>query len=136
MTVKTDPSWRTQLISDQKMTEIREATEKDVIFSELRQQIKEGWPDLRRQCPKSLHPFWNHRDELSCCNGIVLKGERIVVPEAMQSIILQRLHCSHLGMEKTKERARQVVFWPGLNAAIEDIIRSCSICGAVANYVR
>jgi len=54
----------------------------------------------------------------------------------MTANILQRLHCSHLGIEKTKERARQVVFWSGLNKAIDQLIRSCSTCAAVANSVR
>lgn len=99
-------------VSDQKMAEIREATENDVTMTELRHHIAEGWPEIRRQCPKFLFPFWNHRDELSFCSGVILKGERIVIPETMRAMILQRLHCSHLGMEKTKERARQVIFWP------------------------
>jgi hypothetical protein len=33
-----------------------------------------------------------------------------------------------LGIEKYKSRARDVLFWPGLNAQIEDMVSKCSIC--------
>ena len=36
------------------------------------------------KCPEAIHRFFSFRDELSVCNGIVLKGHnRIVVPESL-----------------------------------------------------
>ena len=42
--------------------------------------------------------------------------------------MLDKLHTSHLGEEKTKQRARDVVFWPGINADIEEKVSECEIC--------
>ena len=61
-------------------------------------------------------------------DGIVLKGERIVVPETMRKYVLNKLHQAHMGMEKMKMRARETVFWPGVNKHIEDIVKVCETC--------
>ncbi|RXN08426.1 sec1 family domain-containing 2-like protein [Labeo rohita] len=42
--------------------------------------------------------------------------------------MLQRIHESHLGIVKCKERARDVMFWPGMAKQIEDVVLKCAIC--------
>ena len=38
------------------------------------------------------------------------------------------LHASHQGKERTKQRARQIVYWPGLDNDIANITRNCQPC--------
>ena len=40
----------------------------------------------------------------------------------------EKLHHGHIGIQRTRARARQVMFWPGLNAEITDMISKCSAC--------
>ena len=47
---------------------------------------------------------------------------------SMRQEILTKLHASHLGYVRTKQRARQTVFWPGITREIEDVIRRCDRC--------
>ncbi|XP_035229187.1 uncharacterized protein K02A2.6-like [Stegodyphus dumicola] len=42
--------------------------------------------------------------------------------------MLTLLHEAHCGIEKSKARARQVLFWPGINSDIENMISKCLIC--------
>jgi hypothetical protein len=42
--------------------------------------------------------------------------------------MLRKLHESHLGIEKTKQLARDFMYWPGLNGQISDMISKCGIC--------
>ena len=42
--------------------------------------------------------------------------------------MLHRLHEAHLGIVKTKQRARDVMFWPGMGADIEAMIKVCDVC--------
>ena len=35
---------------------------------------------------------------------------------------------SHLGIVRCKQLPRDVVYWPGMNAQIEDLISNCSMC--------
>ncbi len=46
----------------------------------------------------------------------------------MQPDMLKQIHSSHLGIEKCKRHARDVLFWPGMGVGIEDIVTSCMIC--------
>ena len=63
-------------------------------------------------------------------DGIIMKGCRILNPSELQSNILQQLHYGHQGMEKTKLRAKDAVFWNGINKDIENLIKECQTCQA------
>lgn len=51
----------------------------------------------------------------------------------MRSEILDRIHDSHLGMVKCKERARDIIYWPGMSAQIEKMVSQCPICNTHRN---
>jgi len=52
-------------------------------------------------------------------------GERIVIPKTMQKEKLKHIHNSHLGIEKCKCRARDVLFWPGMTSQMQEMITNC-----------
>jgi len=107
---------------------IKEETSKDHVMLQLMKTVMDGWPVQRQQCPKEIQDFWNYRDEMSVVEGLVLKGNRLVIPESLQKEMLQQIHKGHFGMEKCRRRARQVMFWPGLNADIDNMVSACSTC--------
>ena len=102
-------------------------------LNDLHSMILKGWPDTRSETPHSIREYWNHRDELSVSDGIVYKGMRIVVPPTLRPTMLQQVHESHLGIVKCKERAREVLFWPGMSQQIEDLVQDCDICQTFQN---
>ena len=61
-------------------------------------------------------------------DGIILHGECVVIPKSLQKEMLDIIHRSHLGIEKCKLRARDTIFWPGMNSQIDDIVSRCQIC--------
>ncbi|XP_059096765.1 uncharacterized protein K02A2.6-like [Tigriopus californicus] len=67
-------------------------------------------------------------NELSVDSDLVLRGSRIVVPPPAIKDVLNMLHSSHQGVERTKRRARQIVFWPGFSSDIANMVESCSEC--------
>ncbi|KAJ8047788.1 hypothetical protein HOLleu_06882 [Holothuria leucospilota] len=107
---------------------IRAATASDTILQTLKTYIIEFWPSEKNQCNEISHAYWQHRHELAIYNGLILKGSRIIIPTSMRPKILSILHQQHQGIEKTRLRARQSVFWPGLNAEIERMIQECVAC--------
>jgi transposase InsO family protein len=107
---------------------IEEATTSDEDMSTLKRVIFHGWPADKSSLPAAAKPFWDVRDQLSTYNGVIFKGERIVIPSSLRGEILRLLHSSHMGMVKTKQRARDVIYWPGLNKQIEEMAGKCEAC--------
>jgi hypothetical protein len=115
-------------ISDKKLEEIRLHTANDAQLCALEQTIQIGWPNMKKDCDLLVSPFWNYRDELTVVNGIIMKGEKIVIPRSLRSQMLKILHSSHLGAQKCLSRARSVMFWPGISNDIIEMVNQCQIC--------
>ena len=52
----------------------------------------------------------------------------MVVSSWGRDFMLAKLHFRHLGVSRTKVLARRVVWWPGLDGILEDVVKSCSEC--------
>ena len=48
-----------------------------------------------------------------------------MVPKKFRNTVLEELHLGHTGMARMKSLARMYVWWPGLDAEIEDLVRCC-----------
>ena len=68
------------------------------------------------------------REELMIEDSIVLKGTWIVIPTKKCEGILKLVHEGHLGLNKCKLRAKDTVYWPGLNDQLEKLILNCELC--------
>ena len=71
--------------STQKLDELRRETGNDDKQQSLLKVIADGWPDGHRDLHTQLRPFWLYRDELVADDGIVLKGNQIVMPAITSS---------------------------------------------------
>ena len=114
--------------SDVMMDRLVIATQEDLTMQRLIQVIGHGWPEKCSSLPADLESFWNIRDELTCGDGLVYAGQRLIVPTAMRKEFLEVLHESHQGIDKTRARARGVIYWPGINRDISDMIERCATC--------
>ncbi len=115
-------------VSKAKVQQLQSATQADKHLKQLNQCIKEGWPMDKRKLPEGAKPYWNYRDQIVEQDGLLYKGNKVIVPHELRAEMLKIIHNAHLGMEKCKRRARDVLFWPGMNAEIEDLIKRCQVC--------
>ena len=65
---------------------------------------------------------------LHVIQGVVHAGERVVIPNSMITEMLQKLHESHLGMEKCRARARSVMYCLAMSSDINEMKAKCSTC--------
>ncbi|XP_015779356.1 PREDICTED: uncharacterized protein K02A2.6-like, partial [Acropora digitifera] len=87
-----------------------------------------GWPPEREEVPVHIREFWTYRDELTLHNGVLFKNQRLIIPKALRTEVTSRIHSSHLGIEACLRKARDLVFWPSMNAEIKESVTNCSIC--------
>ncbi|GFS20133.1 retrovirus-related Pol polyprotein from transposon 297-like Protein [Elysia marginata] len=112
----------------ERLKEIQQESQTDEALKKIRHYIENGWPSHKGTTEPQVQPFWNLRHYLHVENGIVFYENRMVIPESMRKDILQKLHSSHLGVDKCKARARESIFWPGLTKDIEMHVSKCAIC--------
>ncbi len=120
-------------VSDEKLQEFKEATEEDAELMLVANAIQRGWPDKQRQLPDKIKQYWTFREELSFVDGLVFKNSRSVVPHTLRSEMLRKIHKSHMGMVKCKERARDVLYWPGMAKQIQVVVAQCAVCDSHKN---
>ena len=107
---------------------IKVETKKDKILQSVMNTMSLGWPQSKQLCPPPVQQFWDSRHDLTTVNGMLVKGNRIVIPNTMQKDVLHKLHSAHQGMDRTKRRARQSCYWPKMNAEIEKMVKTCTEC--------
>ena len=79
-------------VRSERFGEVRKAAEADAEQCALRRYISEGWPPNVRQVPTLVRPYWNFRELLVMQDGIIYKGDQIVVPLSLRADYLSRLH--------------------------------------------
>jgi len=106
--------------------QIKHWTSKNTLFLKVRQFMQSGWPNHCSQ--PELKPYWSRRNELSCLDGCILWGTRVIVPPAGRQQLLHELHIGHPGMSRMKALARTIIWWPQIDADIEQMVKSCNEC--------
>ena len=102
--------------TDAKLEEVRKATSEDTTKRLLQTTIQTGWPDKISETRAEFKAFWTYRDELSKADGILIKGEKILIPQSLRSDMLNRIHSTHLGVIKCKKELKMYFFglvWEG-----------------------
>ena len=106
---------------------VRENTRKDPILSRVFRFCESDWSAAPR-CDPDFTPYLRRKDELSLQNGCILWDSRVIIPARLWTILLQELHAGHAGSSCMKELARSYVWWPNLDAELENMTSSCPDC--------
>ena len=114
--------------SSQRLEILRDETQQDAELMELQSIILDGWPEMWNEISAEIRKYWAFRDEVAVADGLVTKGDCVIIPKTLRRDILEKLHAEHQGIEKTRLRARTCVYWSGIKGDIEEMINTCSIC--------
>ena len=61
-------------------------------------------------------------------DGVILYQDRVVVPPTLRRRVLTHLHAAHQGTSLMEQRARTIVYWPGMTRDIQDTRDRCIAC--------
>ncbi|KAK7889395.1 hypothetical protein WMY93_024955 [Mugilogobius chulae] len=97
-------------------------------LSALRAQIQKGWPATIKALNDTLVPYYKLKDELSTKDNYILRGSRLIAPLSLRHSLIALAHESHQGIVRTKQRLRDLYWWPGIDAQVHAAISSCVLC--------
>lgn len=86
--------------------------------------------ELEQDFSLHLGPHGPGRDEISGEDSVLHIREELIVPPALGKEPLTKIHGSHPDTEKYKQRARYILFQPGLSAQITVMRACCDIIAA------
>ena len=92
-------------ISNSQLNRFRQETTKDQTLQSLKEVIRTGWPERKDTLANEIKPFFIVRDEITEIDGLLMKGERVIVPTSLKNEMKARIHEGHLGIEKCKARS-------------------------------
>ena len=87
--------------------------------------IENGPPDARHHLPPSIRDWFP-------IDGVICRGERIVMPTELRPACLSALHAAHQGISGMTARAVTSLFWPGITRDIADTRNRCATCNGNA----
>ncbi|KAL1259036.1 hypothetical protein QQF64_009613 [Cirrhinus molitorella] len=122
------------VLSSRRIDELKQTTQADALCKHLMDTILTGWPDSYKDVPHDIRPFYAMRDELTVDDGLILRGQRYIIPHALQKHYLTQLHQGHPGLQSTKQRARETMFWPTMYSDIEREVSRCTPCNALKQH--
>ena len=111
-------------VSDERYEEFQKETKIDPELQAVLAMVKNGWSDTKVQVPVEARPYWTLRDDVATADGVLFKGTRLIVPKSLRPEMLRQIHKSHLGIVKCRQRAREVLFWPGMSVEIVVCVRT------------
>ena len=112
------------------LEEIQAATESDPVLSALSKNIGQ---EVCSDNPM-LQPFKSIFHELSLINGIVVRNDKIVVPETLQQRMIEWAHEGHQYTTKTVQLLRETCWFPKMHTLVAEYVGSCIPCHASSHH--
>ena len=101
-------------------------TAADPSLSHLLNLIEQG--DSLNTNDPALADLSTIRESAYAHEGVLLYQDRVVVPSSLRKRILQHLHAAHQGTSAMEQRARSIVYWPGMSHDIHETRKRCADC--------
>lgn len=103
------------------------AYEMDETLICVKKFLVEGWPEKNSLNPDLKH-YYKLKNDIYMENEFLFFLHKLIVPKSLRNLMLKYLHAAHSGIEKTRQRARQIVYWPQMSIDIEKIVSKCQPC--------
>ncbi|XP_055585263.1 uncharacterized protein K02A2.6-like [Uranotaenia lowii] len=109
------------------LEEIRNETKKDGALMAVVDALKTGnWPT-------NLIRYEAFKRELGIMEGILIRDERIVLPQSLRSKALDIAHRGHPGVVAMRKILREKVWWPCMDKDVTNRVHECAGCAAVSS---
>jgi hypothetical protein len=91
-------------------------------------KMVEVLPDDSSMWPKSLAGMKKYQSKLTAVDGILLFGDRVVIPKSLSMEVLGTLHSGHQGITSMLARRVTSVWWPLMSEDVAKVREACMEC--------
>lgn len=106
--------------------EVEEATKSDKTLDIVKRCLRSGAWDY-----VEVRPFLPFKNELGFIGDLVVRGNKLVVPDTLKTRMIEIAHEGHPGESVMKRRLRDRVWWPGMDSDAVNRVKSCEGCRLV-----
>ena len=116
------------------LQQVKDAAQSDKQYQLLLQKVSsDNFASTRAEEDPQVRDYFNVRDRLCIVDNLLMYGVdeeelRLVIRRSLRRQIVRNLHAAHQGSSSMLARARQVVYWPGLDHDVQDHTRHCEQC--------
>ena len=79
-------------ISPETYHEVQKATAEDPVMQAVQNAVLEGWLRNKATIQAEIKPHWTCKDEISWVDGLLFKGNKLIVPKSLQPQMLDLIH--------------------------------------------
>ena len=125
----------TPIIDHISIAKLSSETAKDNTLKELIKIIERGQSWIPKSADTALKKFQQILPELTLtANKIVLKSERIILPNSLQDMAIELAHRgSHPGQSGIERRLRSHFFFHDMQKKVEAFVKTCNDCQSFSN---
>ena len=120
----------TPVIDHLGLSTIAKATSADSVLSKIQKYVREGQTWIPKDDKLEIQKFGPILSELTLMgNGILLKDERMILPESLQETAIELAHRgAHPGQSGIERRLRYHFFFHNMFDKVQKFVRGCREC--------
>ena len=99
----------------------------DASLGHLHKLVEQGTRNVNSN-DSALTSLWPICESTYAQEGVLLYQNSVVVPSSLRRRVLQHLHAAHQGLSIMEQRARAIVYWPGMSKDICATRERCADC--------
>lgn len=115
-------------MTSQKKNIFQNAINNEPILSKVKYFCSTQWPKSNKKLDPELKYYYNLKNDIYLSDNLLFYNTKIIVPKSLRNEMLNLIHEAHFGIQKSKLRARQIMFWPKMSSDIENFVNKCERC--------
>ena len=112
------------------LEQVQEAMRGDRLMKKLVKAVQTGQD--RAEMGKSV--YGKVLTELSYAQGVLVRGDRVVIPDSLLAEVIALAHEGHPGIELTLRNLRDRVWFPNMNKLVTEYVATCLGCTAAVPH--
>ena len=117
------------------LVELQTATGSDAVLSEIAGYANSKWPE-KKDLSQDVQRYEKVKDEISMYNGNLMRADRIIPPVTLREKLVLLAHEAHQGQTRTKQRLRDLYWWPNMDDMVVQVLQKCTVCQKVDKGVK